>query len=290
MSALLMGLVYHHQFSQADRDLLIALADNAKDDGSSCFPGVRYLAWKLGCTERNIQLGLRRLQTQGVLVPVAYLSGGRGMATVYQFTLDAAPAKPPFIKRGGDDILSPAEGEPPSDITVTPTSDDGAKVHAAKVRAVTLKGEGTCGKGEGTHTERVKVHAERVKVRTLKGEEASSPQPSYEPSYEPSEDEPSLEPSPAHARKPIQRDGKAALLLKRMLPEMALSPGQLANLATLRMISDAPGDYTLLAVDTAQEAWLRGRYDELLYLLQHHGGSPYAHLGIQLVERMAVVQ
>lgn len=56
--------------------LLLALADNANDDGVA-FPSVSYLARKARMTGRNVQLCLRKLQTKGLMrvIPNAGPSG-----------------------------------------------------------------------------------------------------------------------------------------------------------------------------------------------------------------------
>ena len=40
------------------RVVLLSLADHAHDDGTRCFPGVPYTAWKCGLTRRQVQRAL----------------------------------------------------------------------------------------------------------------------------------------------------------------------------------------------------------------------------------------
>lgn len=55
MSGLLMGMVWNYHVTGNERDVLLAMADHAHDDGSSCYPSVPRLAWKIGISERTIQ-------------------------------------------------------------------------------------------------------------------------------------------------------------------------------------------------------------------------------------------
>ena len=95
MSGLLMGLTYYYRFTRAQRNVLQALADHAKDDGTDVRPGVDSLAWKLDGDRRNIQKTMRELEEMGVLVPVSDKAGGRARPTEYEIHLSAAQLKPP---------------------------------------------------------------------------------------------------------------------------------------------------------------------------------------------------
>ncbi len=95
-----MGQVYEYVFDHAESAILGAMADHAKDDGSRCFPSVGLIAWKTNYSVRQVQRVMGRLETTGVILPIAYKSGGRGFATEYQIVLAAAERKPPYQHAG----------------------------------------------------------------------------------------------------------------------------------------------------------------------------------------------
>lgn len=74
--------------------VLLAMADHANDDGSSCFPSVDRIAWKLGYKPRQVTSIVRDLRRAGVLIEVAPASQHR--PTEYRIDLSAAPPKPDF--------------------------------------------------------------------------------------------------------------------------------------------------------------------------------------------------
>lgn len=88
-----MGEVYKLDLPRAERDVLLALADNANDDGGDCFPGVDLLAWKLDCSIRKIQYTLRALEIKGAISVLNNKNGGRGKHPEYQLNLSAVPLK-----------------------------------------------------------------------------------------------------------------------------------------------------------------------------------------------------
>lgn len=106
--------------------ILLAMADQAWDDGSHCFPSVNYLAWKCGYTRRQIQNILRELRAKGVLLVVAFEHGGRsstgaGRATEYLIRLTDVARKPDY--RSGLGAL--AKGENISPLTVKSATSKG---------------------------------------------------------------------------------------------------------------------------------------------------------------------
>ncbi|MCA1668316.1 MAG: helix-turn-helix domain-containing protein [Thermomicrobia bacterium] len=69
MSARASGQVWKlSQHKGSELLVLLAIADNAKDDGRDAWPGIPELARKTRLTERNIQLILRKLEISGELV------------------------------------------------------------------------------------------------------------------------------------------------------------------------------------------------------------------------------
>ncbi len=89
MSALLLGTVFKRlETSGGELLLALALADHAKDDGSSIFPSVPSLAIKTRQSERTVQRQLRRLEALGWLIPVNNLHGGRYKSREYRISTE----------------------------------------------------------------------------------------------------------------------------------------------------------------------------------------------------------
>src|SRR5690242_19106225 len=99
MSAKLMGRVWELDIPSEQQTVLLALADSAHDDGTRCYPGVDYLAWKTGKNRRTIQRVLRDLEATGVIAAVRHSGGGRGHATEYRIHVSKAPQKPAFTPK-----------------------------------------------------------------------------------------------------------------------------------------------------------------------------------------------
>lgn len=76
MSGLLAGKVWLSALDPDLKPLAATLADIANDDGTSIYPSVAYIAWRLGRCERAVQVQLQKLRTMGVLVTVRQ-GGGR---------------------------------------------------------------------------------------------------------------------------------------------------------------------------------------------------------------------
>src|SRR3954453_6389569 len=76
--------------SASEFELLILLAQHARDDGTSVFPGLARLARLSGKDERSVQRLLRALEARHLIHAVAYRAGGRGHATEYQVTIPPA--------------------------------------------------------------------------------------------------------------------------------------------------------------------------------------------------------
>ncbi len=94
-----MAGVWELDLPKEEKYLLLTLADHAHDDGTKCFPGVAYLAWKSGISRRQVQRLLRRLEDSGILEPVAHEKGGRGMATEYAIHTERGVRRSPFRRR-----------------------------------------------------------------------------------------------------------------------------------------------------------------------------------------------
>lgn len=81
--------------TRSERDVLLALADHAHDDGTSARPGVPYLEWKLGLGRSTINVALRGLEEKE-LIESAKKGGGRGRVTEYRLQLEKGTKKRPF--------------------------------------------------------------------------------------------------------------------------------------------------------------------------------------------------
>lgn len=102
----------HSSAKGTDRLVLLAIADNAADDGGNAYPSMRRLVAKTQLDERTVQRALKRLVLLGEL-SIRYGAGDHGQ-NIYRIRMaprqDAAPgATPP-----------PAERPPRQDATTPP--------------------------------------------------------------------------------------------------------------------------------------------------------------------------
>jgi len=95
-----MSQVWEIELVHAQQSVLLAMADHSHDDGSHVYPGVPYLAWKTGYSERNIQRILRELEEAGLIVAEERLLGGKGCAVGYRLELGKGVKKSPYQSRG----------------------------------------------------------------------------------------------------------------------------------------------------------------------------------------------
>jgi hypothetical protein len=84
--------------------VLLAIADNAKDDGRDAWPGIPELARKTRLTERNIQLVLRKLEKSGELV--IERNAGPNRANLYHIILNGENISP-----SNGEKIAPSDGE-----------------------------------------------------------------------------------------------------------------------------------------------------------------------------------
>jgi hypothetical protein len=110
MSGKLMGQIYSRDLPPNERELLLAMADHANDAGGNCFPGNERLAWKLGCSVRKIQQGLRKLEERGAISIISNAKGGRGKRLEYQINLSVLPVKPELSKGAKSSTLNDEKG------------------------------------------------------------------------------------------------------------------------------------------------------------------------------------
>jgi hypothetical protein len=162
LSVRVMTAIWELDLPAEQQQILLAMADHAHDDGTHCYPGIAYLAWKTGRSERTIQRTLRALQATGLVYVVGYEKGGRGHATEYAIDPTKGVRKSPFINE-----------------RVTPTSPFTPDKAEERVTPVAIKGDTGDVKGD--------IHDLKGDTGDVKGDTAMSPQPSepLEPSNEP---------------------------------------------------------------------------------------------------------
>lgn len=96
MSAKLMGHVWDLSLPRSERDVLLAMADHADDNGNSVRPGVDHLAWKTDYSVRQVQRAIISLKAKRIIEVVEGEKGGRGTITEYRLFLHRAPKKTPW--------------------------------------------------------------------------------------------------------------------------------------------------------------------------------------------------
>jgi hypothetical protein len=96
MSVRLMGQVWELDLNHPQQSVALALADHAHDDGTHIYPGISYLAWKTGYSERQVMRILEDLEAQRLINPVGGKSRGRGHKQEYWMNVSAVSKKPPF--------------------------------------------------------------------------------------------------------------------------------------------------------------------------------------------------
>ena len=74
--------------------VLLSMAENARDDGSKCFPSVDLIAWKAGYKPRAVSDIMRDLRRMGVLEVTRQATAH--LPTEYHIHLDKAPKKMSF--------------------------------------------------------------------------------------------------------------------------------------------------------------------------------------------------
>ena len=138
MSGLLAGKVWLSNLDCELKPLAATLADIADDDGTHIFPSVAYVAWRLGRSDRSVQLGLAALVRISVLELVGHHSGGRGLTREYRLIEANLPSRPPWKSPRKGESASPflkvssaakgeigtAKGCNPQQKRVKPTSPD----------------------------------------------------------------------------------------------------------------------------------------------------------------------
>lgn len=82
------------ELPRPQQGVLIAMAENASDEGTHCFPSVDKIAWKAGYKPRAVVDIMRELRKAGIIREVKPASGRR--PAEYTIHLDQTPHKMPF--------------------------------------------------------------------------------------------------------------------------------------------------------------------------------------------------
>lgn len=112
-----------------DRLVLLAIADEADDDGTNAFPGTKRLAMKVRLPERTVRRCIDRLVDSGELGRRLPERQGRGKLTHYTVLVGKVDTLTPFQPAGnenqpGEDEKKEAEGGQKVDTTPPLTSED----------------------------------------------------------------------------------------------------------------------------------------------------------------------
>ena len=95
MSGYLAGKVWHSGLEAELKPLAATLADIGDDDGTSIYPSIEFVAWRLSRSRSAVEVGLRKLRAMGILIPVE-LGGGRGKPTEYRLIEKKLPTREPW--------------------------------------------------------------------------------------------------------------------------------------------------------------------------------------------------
>jgi hypothetical protein len=96
---------------------MLALADHAHDDGTHCYPGIPYLAWKTGYSERNVTRILSELESDEVIESVDGKSGGYGLYSEYHIHIEHGEKKPEFHKKSKSKRVTTRTSAEPKRVT-----------------------------------------------------------------------------------------------------------------------------------------------------------------------------
>lgn len=183
MSGSLMGQIYQRKLTPAKREVLLAMAENAKDDGTDCKPGVPYIAWKVDLSDRQVQRIQKALVEDGILVIVEKPAR---KPIVYTINLDAAEKKPEYRTRDArkGDKLTSSKGDILSPMSVDEgdilSQNEGDNMSSEPLR-VTSHGKDDAAKGDiGTG----KTSSTHLKEEPLKDKEQQLARPRIYQLYE----------------------------------------------------------------------------------------------------------
>lgn len=99
MSVTVTTYVFEHSESRGnDRLVLHAIADEANDDGTNAFPGIKRIAHKVRLPERTVMRCLDRLETAAELEVIRPEKRGRGHHNTYRVLMEKGDKVAPFAE------------------------------------------------------------------------------------------------------------------------------------------------------------------------------------------------
>lgn len=123
MSIRLMTEVWAKEVDGYEQSILLVMADYANDDGSSVFPSMGVVAWKVGVSKRTAQRWVKSLRDKGALVKVA--DARQHHPVEYRIDLSALPNKAAYVppNQGRQDgTPAPDRGRQSGQLGVTDTA------------------------------------------------------------------------------------------------------------------------------------------------------------------------
>jgi DNA-binding Lrp family transcriptional regulator len=108
VSIKIISAVWAIELHGSDLLVLLALADHARDDGTSCYPSVNRIAWMTSLSVRTVQYALRRLQKSGLIEQVA--KARRHRPTEYAIHLERGKRKMLLVKATRGAEIAPLAG------------------------------------------------------------------------------------------------------------------------------------------------------------------------------------
>lgn len=134
MSAKLMGAVFYLNLTPAQKLVLLALADHAYDDGSSCRPGLDWIAAKVGYSLRQVRRHMAELKRAGLVREVTPPRRHRPAEYALRFP------QFPHLRKSREDTGDRMGGHPrpPSPIRQPSRNSGIAKTHVQNLRIRSL--------------------------------------------------------------------------------------------------------------------------------------------------------
>jgi biotin operon repressor len=88
MSLRLMVRVFQLDIPPSNKLVLLAMAEHANGEGSSCYPSIGTLMKETSLSRRSVQTVIRQLEKAGLLVRIGKARGGRSVTTEYSLSLE----------------------------------------------------------------------------------------------------------------------------------------------------------------------------------------------------------
>lgn len=95
MSSKTSGAIWDLDLPPSDKYVLLAMADHADHVGRNIYPSVRFVSWKTGLSERQINRIIASLRAAGLLVLEQH-NDETGRSNLYRVNVEAGLTRPPF--------------------------------------------------------------------------------------------------------------------------------------------------------------------------------------------------